>query len=216
MRASIRRSPRASLMALLPVLSGVAGVASASTASASTQASSVVKVSAVPSRATPYCSAELTPRSNVVKNARCYSTHSGMMAALPAVTIVISIDYMNANYGGASYTWTTTATCTYFPEYWVLQRKSSLGGRRLQGGARELRPTLQLRRRCHERPNVIGGLGQLAARLARCASGLDLAGRAVSRHRRGPGSPRSRDAPKRRSATCRHLPGLARLVLSMR
>jgi hypothetical protein len=106
-------------MALLLVLSGATGVASASTASAATQASSVVKVSSAPSRATPYCSAELTARSNVVKNARCYSTHSGMMAALPAVTIVIGIDYMNANYGGASYTWTTTATCTEFPEYWV-------------------------------------------------------------------------------------------------
>jgi hypothetical protein len=106
-------------MALLLVLSGMAGVASASTASAAQQASSVVKVSSAPSRATPYCSAELTPRSGVVKNARCYSSHSGMMAELPAVSIVISIDYMNSNYGGASYTWVTSATCTEFPEYWA-------------------------------------------------------------------------------------------------
>jgi hypothetical protein len=106
-------------LALLLVLCGMVGIASASTASAAQQASSTVKVSAALSAATPYCSAELTPGSTVVKNLRCYSAHSAMIAALPAVTTVLSIDYMNASYGGASYTWTSTSvtSCTYWPEF---------------------------------------------------------------------------------------------------
>jgi hypothetical protein len=115
MLASASRFPRALLLALALALSAVIGIAFSSAASA---APTAVKVSATPSSATPYCSGELTPGSTVVKNAQCYSTHSAMAAALPATQTVISIDYIDANYQGASFTWTSSVTrCTYYPEF---------------------------------------------------------------------------------------------------
>jgi hypothetical protein len=46
-----------------------------------------------------------------MKNALCYSSQSMMTSAIPNGSYVLSIDYVNANYGGSSYVWTAPGEC---------------------------------------------------------------------------------------------------------
>lgn len=127
MVASRKPSRRALFATLAFLLFVFAGMMSASPASASSESSATASSSAAPSAATPYCSAELIPGGGV-KNARCYSSKSTMASAMPNVETVISIDYTDIGYGGASFVWYISASAcvsggtTYFtasmPQGW--------------------------------------------------------------------------------------------------
>lgn len=109
MVASRKPSRRALFATMAFLLCAFAGLISASPASASSKPSATASSSTAPSAATPNCTAELTPGGGV-KNARCYSSKSIMASAIPNVETVISIDYIDLNFGGASYTWTISAS----------------------------------------------------------------------------------------------------------
>jgi hypothetical protein len=105
----LARLQKAPLAALTAAFLGTIFTMAAAPASASSA------VSGSPSVDTPYCTVSIS--GSTVGAEQCYTTQADMNAALPAITYVIGVDYKNANYGGASLTWTGISTCSGYPYY---------------------------------------------------------------------------------------------------
>jgi hypothetical protein len=88
-------------------------------------AASMNSAASRPSAATPYCVVVIARHS--VGAERCVGTRARAASLVPDTSTVISIDYVNSGFQGASLTWTESGTihCSGFPNY---QASSMPGG----------------------------------------------------------------------------------------
>jgi hypothetical protein len=72
--------------------------------------------SSTPSVLTPYCKVLVTGQS--IGQEQCSATQAQMTSQISATQTVYAVDYMNANYGGASLSWVVSGIfhCTSYPQ----------------------------------------------------------------------------------------------------